>query len=175
LDIHGVQERLQRGGYVYKGRYEGWYCTADEAFVSENQTRLVAPSDGSGPPQRVSEESGRPVEWCSETNWLFRLSLFRDRLVDWLADGERVRPAEYRNGLRAALQRDLADLSVSRPSHRLDWGVRVPGDDTQTVYVWLDALVNYWTVARTAAQHQSLVGRRPTPTTVSQSGVKRPP
>lgn len=61
--------------------------------------------------------------------------------------GQRVKPAKYNNLLKLWLEQDLNDLSVSRPSSRLAWGIRVPGDDSQTIYVWLDALLNYLTVS----------------------------
>ncbi|XP_013381189.1 methionine--tRNA ligase, mitochondrial [Lingula anatina] len=126
-------------GYIYKGSYEGWYSVNDECFVSEAQVQDAA--DGSG---KVSIESGHPVEWNQEENYMFRLSLFRSELDKWL-DEEVVQPSVYK-GLAKSYLQNLTDLSISRGRERLSWGIPVPGDDTQTIYVWLDALVNYLTV-----------------------------
>ena len=78
---------------------------------------------------------------------MFKLSRFKEGVSAWL-DGGAVRPPHFRNHLqRLILQDELPDLSVSRPSTRQHWGVPVPGDAGQVVYVWLDALANYLTVA----------------------------
>lgn len=81
-----LQEILSEKGYIYKGKYEGWYCTADEAFVAEDQTMLVKLPNGQE--QRVSTESNRPVEWFSEENYLFELSKLREKLRHWLKSGK---------------------------------------------------------------------------------------
>ena len=141
-----LQGILEKNGYIYKGRYEGWYCTADETFVTESQTKMLSSADGKE--TRVSAESERPVEWSSEENYMFSLSKFKEPLKDWLSDSNTVSSTEYRNILLRVLDEELPDLSVSRPSSRLSWGIPVPGDNSQTIYVWLDALLNYLTVAK---------------------------
>lgn len=160
------QNILSDKGYIYKGKYEGWYCTADETFVTEDQTTLVKLPDGRE--QRVSTESNRPVEWFSEENYLFKLSKLRGELLKWLISGKFpffqqcttksqtkqfftgpvVRPVRHYNLVKSWLEQDLVDLSVSRPRARLSWGIPVPEDPSQTIYVWLDALLNYMTVAK---------------------------
>lgn len=75
---------LNEKGYIYQGKYEGWYCTADETFVAEDQTKVV---NSNGKEQRVSAESNRPVEWCSEVNYMFKLSKCRDDLIKWVSSG----------------------------------------------------------------------------------------
>jgi methionyl-tRNA synthetase len=88
------------------------------------------------------------VEWSSETNYHFRLSAFRDNLLDFYkANPTWVVPEHRMKEVVHAVEAGLEDLSISRPYDRLTWGIRVPGDDTQTIYVWLDALVNYITKA----------------------------
>ena len=89
-------------------------------------------------------ESGHPVEWAEEENYMFRLSEFRQQLLDYL-DQDIVHPGVYRHQLSHVLD-NLFDLSVSRSESRLAWGIPVPDDPTQTIYVWLDALANYLTV-----------------------------
>lgn len=83
-----------------------------------------------------------------EDNYMFRLSTFRLQLLDWLRENpQAVQPERFHQTIVQWLQDDLPDLSVSRHRSRLQWGISVPGDPEQTVYVWLDALVNYLTVA----------------------------
>ncbi|XP_041483391.1 methionine--tRNA ligase, mitochondrial-like [Lytechinus variegatus] len=96
----------------------------------------------------VSLESGNVVEWTSETNYMFRLSAFRDKLLRWLdLNPTAVQPAKFHAIVRHWLEEGLQDLSVSRQRDRLGWGVQVPDDPSQSIYVWLDALVNYLTVS----------------------------
>lgn len=83
-----------------------------------------------------------------EENYMFRLSAFRSQLLDWLKGNPRaIQPEIFYQVVLKWLQEDLPDLSVSRQRSRLQWGIPVPGDAEQTIYVWLDALVNYLTVA----------------------------
>nr|SVE75116.1 EOG090X05VD [Daphnia dolichocephala] len=145
-NVHSFWKVLSEKGYIYKGKYEGWYCTADEAFVAEDQTTLVKLPNGQE--QRVSTESNRHVEWFSEENYMFKLSSLREELIRWLKSGPVVRPVRYYNLVKSWLDQDLTDLSISRPCTRLSWGIPVPDDSSQTVYVWLDALLNYLTVAK---------------------------
>lgn len=82
-----------------------------------------------------------------EENYMFRLSAFRPRLLDWLRGNPRaIQPERFYHSVLLWLQDDLPDLSVSRHKSRLQWGIPVPDDPDQTIYVWLDALVNYLTV-----------------------------
>lgn len=97
---------------------------------------------------QTSIETGSEVEWSSETNYHFRLSVFRDKLLDFYkANPAWIAPEHRMKEVVQAVEAGLDDLSISRPYDRLQWGIRVPGDDTQTIYVWLDALVNYITKA----------------------------
>lgn len=89
-----------------------------------------------------------------EENYMFRLSAFQSPLLDWLRANPRVvQPGRFHQVVLKWLQEDLPDLSVSRQRSRLQWGIPVPGDDEQTIYVWLDALVNYLTVAGYPDEH----------------------
>jgi methionyl-tRNA synthetase len=132
-----VQEFLQRlydAGEIYEGRYEGPYCVGCEEFKLPSQ--LV---DGN-----VCPIHGRPVEIVSETNYFFRLSAYADRLLEhYGAHPEAVEPASARNEVLSFIKSDLQDLSISRST--FDWGIKVPWDDSQVVYVWFDALLNYAT------------------------------
>ena len=135
--------------------YEGWYSEADEAFCTDAQVRLRG-NDGDGPDTHgtgmVSAETGRSVFRTREANYMFRLSAFTQQLREWLEqDPSPVYPTSRRNEVLGMLEAGLPDLSVSRPRAQQDggnsWGISVPGDPDHVVYVWLDALSNYLTVA----------------------------
>jgi methionyl-tRNA synthetase len=97
---------------------------------------------------QISIETGSEVEWSSEINYHFRLSVFREKLLEFYkANPTWISPEHRMQEVVKAVEAGLEDLSISRPYDRLNWGIRVPGDDTQTIYVWLDALVNYITKA----------------------------
>ncbi|KAI1285903.1 Methionine--tRNA ligase, mitochondrial [Halotydeus destructor] len=130
--------------FIYKSNYEGWYCTSDETFVPTSQIEEV---ERNGTKVKVSSESGNPVEWVSEENYMFKLSELTEKLSRWLNENPRaIEPSKFHDLVKHYLSQGLPDLSVSRPRSRLSWGIAVPGDETQTIYVWLDALVNYLTV-----------------------------
>ncbi|CAG9862611.1 unnamed protein product [Phyllotreta striolata] len=132
----------------YLAKYEGWYCVPDETFLTESQLKETVGSDGKK--LLVSIESGHPVEWSSEENYMFKLSQYRDDLIYWLKTNENsVRPKKFRKIALDFLHQDggLQDLSVSRPTKRINWGIPVPDDPSHTIYVWLDALTNYLTAA----------------------------
>ena len=97
---------------------------------------------------QASKETGKEVEWASENNYHFRLSAFQERLEKHYAgSGDLIVPWSRQTNVLNEIRQGLQDLSVSRPSERLSWGVPVPDDPTQTIYVWLDALINYLTKA----------------------------
>lgn len=93
-------------------------------------------------------ETGKEVEWTSENNYHFRLSALKDRLLAFYKQNPNfVVPAARMSDVVQAVESGLTDLSISRPAERLSWGVPVPDDQSQTIYVWLDALINYLTKA----------------------------
>ncbi|XP_062608990.1 methionine--tRNA ligase, mitochondrial-like [Saccostrea cucullata] len=140
--VENLWTTLVKKGYIYKGKYEGWYSISDEEFLSEEE--VCDQQMESGENQKVSVISGHPVVWMSEENYMFRLTSFKEQLTEWLNTGV-IYPEEKRSQVDLAL-RNLYDLSVSRSSSRLSWGIPVPEDSSQTIYVWLDALMNYLTV-----------------------------
>jgi methionyl-tRNA synthetase len=130
-------EAMEASGDLYLDRYEGWYSVRDEAFYGEGEI-----SDGEGG-VKLSPQ-GTPVEWTVEESWFFRLSNYRDYLIELNDTPGFLEPESRRNEVLAFLKgNDLRDLSVSRTS--FDWGVPVPGSDGHVMYVWVDALTTYLT------------------------------
>ncbi len=136
-------ERLWRAaaahGDLYKRHYEGDYCVGCEQFYDESE--LV---DGLCP------EHGRHTERVAEENWFFRLSAYQDHLEDLISsDRLVVRPEPFRREVLSFIRSGLADISVSRSSQRArGWGISVPSDPDQVIYVWFDALTNYISALR---------------------------
>ena len=126
-------ERVRDNGDIYKGEYEGWYCTVDEVFVPE--TQLV---EGRCP------TCGGVVERLKEESYYFRLSKYQQPLLDLYASRpDFLQPEARMNEIRTFVEAGLDDLSVSRAS--FTWGIPVPGDPAHVMYVWFDALTNYLT------------------------------
>jgi len=138
--VTNVWNRLEHNGDLYKSEYQGWYSVQEEAFVPENS---IENKDG----QIVHSDTGQRLEWAKEENWMFKLTKYREQLSQWHSDQVPVTPGHHRSQVLRWINEELVDLSVSRPASRLFWGVPVPGDEDQTIYVWIDALVNYLTIA----------------------------
>jgi methionyl-tRNA synthetase len=123
---------LRDNGYIYKGSYTGQYCVFDELYVD---------TTGPGEPCPVC---GRPTETVTEENYFFKLSAFEDKLLKYYGDNPTfIQPDTRRNEVIAFVRGGLRDLSVSRSTFK--WGIPVPDDPEQVIYVWLDALSNYIT------------------------------
>jgi methionyl-tRNA synthetase len=127
--------RVRENGYITRSRYTGWYCEGCEAFYTEKD--LV---DGKCPAHDTEPR------WVEEENYFFRLSAFRDRLLEYIrAHHEFIRPEVRRNEIVAFLEAGLEDLSISRAG--ASWGIPFPDDPGHMVYVWFDALTNYISAA----------------------------
>ena len=138
---------LNRKGYIYESKHEGWYSVSDETFYPESKVHLVL-EPSSGRKMHASMETGKEVEWTSEVNYHFKLSSFKDKLLQhYRQNPEFIVPSTRMNEMISEVENGLTDLSVSRPATRLTWGIGVPDDPSQTIYVWLDALINYLTMA----------------------------
>ena len=125
--------RVAANGDIYKGDYEGWYCTVDEIFVPE--TQLV---DGKCP------TCGSKVERLKEESYYFRLSRYQQPLLDfYAANPDFLQPAFRLNEIRNFVEGGLQDLSISRTSFQ--WGIPVPDEPKHVMYVWFDALTKYLT------------------------------
>jgi methionyl-tRNA synthetase len=138
---------LKEREYIYESKHEGWYCVSDETYYPESaiEKRL---DPFTGKTFMASQETGKEVEWTSEANYHFRLSAFKEPLLDFYKKNPNfVVPVSRMNDVVRWVSEGLEDLSISRPVERLSWGIRVPDDESQTIYVWLDALINYITKA----------------------------
>lgn len=120
-------------GDIYKKKFGGLYCVGCESFKTDSD--LI---DGMCP-----EHSATPLEHVEEENYFFRLSKYQSYLVEYLNRPGVIVPEWRRQEALTFVEKGLEDFSISREKARLDWGVSVPDDDTQVMYVWFDALTNY--------------------------------
>ncbi|KAK9456919.1 tRNA synthetases class I (M)-domain-containing protein [Dipodascopsis uninucleata] len=145
IAVKEIWNILQDRGYIYKGKHEGWYCVSDETFYPKTQIKKIV-NKSTKKTVHVSRDTGKTVEWTSEENYYFALSKMQKPLLQFYEDNrEFVVPESRYNEMLTQIEEGLPDISISRPSSRSTWGIPVPGDDSQTVYVWLDALINYLT------------------------------
>lgn len=127
---------------LYKATYAGLYCVGCEAFLREKD--LVG--------GRCPHHPDREVQRLEEDNWFFRLSAFEEPLRAWYASHpDWLRPLSKRNEMLGLLAEGLQDFSVSRPHKSITWGIPFPDDPEHVVYVWFEALINYVSGARVAA------------------------
>ncbi len=143
--IRTTQERHENGvrrflqvlwdrGDIYKGLYEGWYCVPCETYYTEDQL-------GEG---NTCPSCGRAVEFVREDNYFFKLSAYQDELLAYYeAHPEFVGPDTRKNEVLSFVKGGLRDLSISRAN--VKWGIPLPFDESQSIYVWFDALINYIT------------------------------
>lgn len=146
--VQSFWKLMESKGLIYKSSHSGWYSVSDEAFYPESQVHEIV-DDKTGKRKKVSIETNNEVFFHEEENYFFRLSNFREQLIEHLQQNPNfVYPSQKAVELLKLLQEEkLEDLSVSRPSSRLSWGIEVPNDPSQKIYVWFDALINYITAA----------------------------
>lgn len=131
--VQKIFKELYDRGEIYKGKYEGWYCTPCESFWTETQLK-----DGKCP------DCGREVKWAEEEAYFFKLGNYTDRLLKLYEDQpDFIQPESRKNEMIQFIKNGLDDLCVSRTS--FTWGIPVDFDPKHVVYVWLDALTNYIT------------------------------
>ena len=131
LGVTALVRRIADAGDLYEGAYEGWYCVSCEAFKQEKD--LV---DGN------CSVHQKPPQWIKEKNYFFRLSKYRQRLLEHYASNpDFLQPDIRRNEILRFLEAGLEDISMSRTGQA--WGIPLPHDSDSVVYVWVDALINY--------------------------------
>jgi len=141
-DVHhkaAVQYMWQKlEPYIYKNTYEGWYCVGHEAFFTDKE---VEATNG------VCPDHNTPYQKVSEENYYLKTSAFTDKIREAITTGRMEIVPDFRKNEFLELIKDgLQDVSISRPLKSLTWGIPVPNDPEQVMYVWLDALANYITV-----------------------------
>jgi len=130
-------QSLKDAGHIYAGKYEGPYCVGCEEFKLPGD---LIEADG----QKLCPIHSKPIELVNENNWFFRLSAFVEPLLEhYRTNPDACQPESARNEVLSFLEGGVSDLSISRST--FDWGIPVPWDTDQVVYVWFDALLNYAT------------------------------
>lgn len=131
--VNYLWNTLEKNGFIYKGSYSGYYSISDECFYKPSE--IV---DNKAP-------TGSDVTWIEEESYYFRLSMFKDKLLQYYKDNpDFIRPTSRMNEVISFIENgDLEDLSISR--NTFEWGIKVPGDEKHVIYVWIDALTNYLT------------------------------
>lgn len=134
--VQWIWQKLQP--YIYKSSYEGWYCVGHEAFFTDKEVEVT---NGTCPDHRT------PYEKVSEENYYLKASAFTDKIREAIEHDRMKIVPEFRKKEFLELIKDgVKDVSISRPRKNLSWGVPVPNDPDQVMYVWIDALANYITV-----------------------------
>jgi methionyl-tRNA synthetase len=141
--VTSLWDTLKSNGHIEKANFEGWYSPNDECFYTEKEVEKVNIDDGVE--VMISKETKNPVEFITEENYMFNIGNFQQPIRDWLNSGA-LRPNNFLPSALTSL-RSNEKLSVSRDAKKVSWGIPVPGDSSQTVYIWMDALVSYLTAA----------------------------
>jgi len=138
-----IWTKLAAAGDLYKGKYEGYYCVSDETFWTEKE---APPDHKTGKRLCPNPDCRRELQFVSEDSWFFKLSKYEKPLLDHYAKHPQfLSPTHRGNEILSFVKQGLQDVSVSRA--KVKWGIPVPGDPDQTVYVWFDALINYVSAA----------------------------
>jgi methionyl-tRNA synthetase len=131
--VKKIFQQIHENGDIYEGEYEGWYCIPCESFWIESQLK-----------EKKCPECNRAVEKVKEKNYFFRLSKYQKNLLEYYDKHPSfVQPESRRNELLQRMKFQIEDVSISRSA--VEWGIPVPSDPTHTIYVWIDALLNYIT------------------------------
>ncbi|MFO0764839.1 MAG: methionine--tRNA ligase [Patescibacteria group bacterium] len=134
--VNRFWDAVKKSGDIYEGEYVGLYCTGCEAF--KNESEVVN--------NRCVLHPNKDLDQLKEKNYFFKLSKYQDQLLALCDDAsEFVMPEERRHEIRNIVKDHLNDVSISREAKAVGVGIPVPGDDSQVIYVWFDALVNYLT------------------------------
>lgn len=131
--VEAIWKKLAAKGDIYKGNYKGFYCVGCETFITKKD--LV-----NGKCRWHNQE----LEEINEENYFFKLSAYQKEIEKNIVSGKfKIIPESRKNEVLGLIRQGLEDVSFSRPAKDVPWGIPVPGDDSQTMYVWADALTNY--------------------------------
>lgn len=133
--VQAIIQKVYEQGDIYKKNYEGKYCVSCESYWTEHQLEEAG---------GVCPDCGRTVETMKEESYFFNLSKYQDRLLKYIEDNpDFIQPVSRRNEMINFIKQGLEDLCITRST--FDWGIKVPFDPKHVVYVWFDALLNYFT------------------------------
>lgn len=132
--VQEIWQKLDTAGLIYKDTYEGWYCVGCESFVTETEAKNL---------DYICPSHQKPLERLSEENYYLKVSQFTEQIRRF--NETAIVPAFRGKEILDLIKDGAKDVSISRPKEKLGWGIAVPGDDTQVMYVWVDALSNYIT------------------------------
>ncbi len=136
--VQYIWQQLDKVGLIYKGSYSGWYCLGHEAFFTDKEVQATG---------GICPDHQAPYQQVTEENYYLKASAYTDKVREAIESGKMRIVPDFRKKEFLELMKDgLQDVSISRPRKSLTWGVSVPGDDSQVMYVWMDALANYLTV-----------------------------
>ena len=133
--VQEIWTRMKK--HIYLAKYEGWYCTGCERYITDKEYE-----ENHG----ICPDHQKPYEKLTEENYYFRISDFKERIREAIESRKMLILPDFREKEILKLLDESPDVSISRPREQLTWGVPVPDDDTQVMYVWIDALSNYITV-----------------------------
>ena len=131
-----IFEKVYKKGDIYKGFYEGLYCRGCEAFYTEKELL-----DGKCPEHRTA------LEYLKEETYFFKLSNYKNKVLNLIEQKDLIYPKQWRNEIVSRLKKEeIKDLSITRINK--NWGIKAPIDNKHTIYVWFDALINYYSATR---------------------------
>jgi methionyl-tRNA synthetase len=132
--IQAIWTKLDAAGVIYKSTYEGWYCVGCEKFLTETEAKDA---------NYICPDHQKNLEKLSEENYYLKVSKFTDQIRDFAT--KNIVPKWRGKEILELIKDGAQDVSISRPADKLSWGVPVPDDNSQVMYVWVDALSNYIT------------------------------
>ncbi len=134
--VFKIWRLLEKKGDIYKRKYEGLYCSGCERFVTERD--LID--------EKCPDHPNLKIEKINEENYFFKLSKYSDKIKELVENDKfKIFPEKWKNNFLGLIKEGLTDVSFSRDKKHLPWGIPVPGDEGQVMYVWPDALTNYLT------------------------------
>uniref|UniRef100_A0A0K0FLJ5 Methionine--tRNA ligase, mitochondrial n=1 Tax=Strongyloides venezuelensis TaxID=75913 RepID=A0A0K0FLJ5_STRVS len=147
--VQKMWEILYSKGYIYKSKYSGYYSHVDEAFYKEKDVEEIEKDNKI---TLISKETKNEVQYLEEENYMFKLENLYPKIKKWITENDVIRPKHYINQILMYMN-EVEDLSISRDVKRMNWGIPVPNDPSQTIYVWMDALMNYMSAVRQPNDH----------------------
>lgn len=139
--VQALFRKVYENGDIYQGKYKGWYCMPCERYLLKEES-AIRPAGAGQSEFPLCPTCQRPTEYLEETNYFFRLSKYQQPILEYLKKHpDFIKPESRYNEIRSRLEMGVEDVSISRAA--FDWGVPLPNDPKQVIWVWFDALINY--------------------------------